>query len=94
MSHYKDRFDQQGMTLIEILMAIAIGTLVIWGATRVLLNAEMRSRIKISQQEAREDIANFGDLIKRIWNIRLRNNDPTVIGVPKEGFFLKKQIMD
>lgn len=90
MCHSKAELNQRGLTLIEVTIAVAISAFVIWGAMKFFTDTEKQSRIKTSRQESDEEVASLGKLIQRIWNIRLLNTDPSVVGVPNVGFFLKK----
>lgn len=89
MLPYSRRSRQSGFTLIEMIVVIGLGALIFMGLMEFLSNSEKQGRIQKLQQETKEEVANFGDLIKKIWNIRLRNTNAAVIGVPPSGFFLK-----
>ncbi len=80
---------QSGMSLIEMIVAMGISTVLVLGGTQFWTHYQKTSILLKAEHDAKEDQSDLGLLIKKLWDIRQRDNTP---GVPATGVLLQTSL--
>ncbi|MCX6127926.1 MAG: hypothetical protein NTX25_02540 [Proteobacteria bacterium] len=74
---------EAGISLLELMVAVALGIFVTWGGVTMLRNSDIDLRAKAIDQDAKKESQEFIEYLRKKWAYRLQV--PTA-GVPAQGF--------
>jgi|GEM_PF-2796509 len=80
---------QSGMSLIEMIVAMGISSLLVLAGTQFWTYYQKTSMFLKADHNAKEDQNDLGLLIKKVWDIRQRDGTP---GIPNTGVLLQTKL--
>ena len=84
MRHFEDL--QRGLSVIEMMIAIAISTTVIGGTMQMWAKYEKSANSQRALQANKGEDGEVSLMIRKVWDYRRRDNIP---GIPSTGFYLQ-----